>query len=176
GVAEGDAVHLRHHHVADDDVRREGARLLESRRPVGRLLDAEAALQVAPDVGPEVGVVVYDEHDGAVVALRRGRLAGAVAIPFAGRDEADLLLQRLRRRLADRLVGGAVRPDLDQLGVGLRRAGQADREGRPEAGLARDAYRPAVQLDELLRKGQPDARPLIMPRLAAVDLVEPVED
>ena len=59
--ADGEAVHLRHHHVEDDEVRLEGLRLFERLLAVVRSLDPEAlVVEVQPGELDDVLLVVDD--------------------------------------------------------------------------------------------------------------------
>src|SRR5690349_13564164 len=53
---------------------------------------------------------------------------------------------------------------------------QREGEGRPPAQLALDPDPAPVQLDELLRQGQPEAGALLLPRLVAPHLAKLLED
>ena len=110
-------------------------------------------------------------RDGQVVRLRR-HIGARSVLAGVGQPPQRLLHERARpgRR------GAVVRPRADLLTGKVGRP-QRDRDGerRPPADLALGGDRPAVQPDQLLHQGQPDAAALVGAAPGVLDPVEPLE-
>ncbi len=62
-MAQGIAVHLRHHDVADHQVGNRGQRFLQTLLTVLGFDDLVALCQVLPDVAAHVGVVLHHQNE-----------------------------------------------------------------------------------------------------------------
>ena len=127
---------------------------------------------MAADVGADLGVVFHDEdrrHVGGVQRL----LDGGLQQVYVGPSVPVRAVEAQRRPVARRQRRGG---PIDLIRREVRPPeGEREGEGAPEAHLARDRQRAPVQIHDLLRQRQPDARAQLRLR-RLVDLIEPVED
>ena len=151
------AVQHRHHHIADDQVRRGRPHHLQCRASVGdRFDDVTVRAQQPAQIVTHVGVVVgyHHAHGPSLHVVSRGR--GELGSGVRGR------LGRPAQRLLDisvpALRGTRRGPGCDSVGRQVR--GTQRKPDRERGALPLDAVdvdRPAVQSDEFLDQGQTDS-------------------
>ncbi len=162
-LQQAEPVEFGHHDIAEDEIRRCGPRRLKGLGAVADRCDLVALAQKAAGVFAHVGVVIGDQH--ALERFATGRLRGRCPIPvqtavFAPGSQPACMASSTKIRPG--AEGGGLRGIARGLDAILRKVGgsqgNTDREGASLPHLAGDRNGAAVQADEFLNQGEPDAR------------------
>jgi hypothetical protein len=169
GGQELEAVHLRHHHVGQQEVGPGAADRGQRLRAVAHQLHLVAGLEHPTQVLAHVGVVVRD-HDSSLARTGRGhRLPGTLCRGEPAKGFLHVGLGGTERRS----VGLVAHPLRRQMGTA---AGDPNLEGAalPRAALDRDPS--SVQPHDVAHQGKADPRALVGPGARALHAVEALEE
>ena len=166
-VTEFKSVHLRHHHVADNDIGDIVNRDVPSFLPVCRFEKAIFCFEVSFYISPDVGIIFDNEDDRFVTPdwiincdWIRNRFFNGCGIRY----KACFIFLLFNRFLTVNLRSILI---VDWYANG---------KGCSFSLFTVDLNRSFVQFDQFLGECQSYSGPLSLPRVASIDLEEPVED
>ena len=175
---QGKAIHLRHHHVGQDDCWRPAVNFFQRQFSISRGNDLKTPCKQRADILAHIGVIVHEEQDWFglgccpfVALVARDGTGDLVFQLFVPRHPAERFLHICHgRSLHHERTAGI----LCYLAAGemLVSEGQANAEGRTLVELALDGDGSAVHLDEFLHEREADSAAFVTAAASSLDAAE----